>query len=1418
MTQKNHQGKHWLILFLISFFFYNGQGQTPIKPYFFGVNAWMPDTIGDVNNCASPPCIKYGKLHNNWQKVEDSKAQIVRYGGISPDKNKPTNYQYIRMIDSIRANGMEPIIQVPYWDGRWSATQAAAIVQYINVTRGKGIKYWVIGNEPDLKYGATNASHVAPYIKAFSSAMKAVDSTIKIIGPETAWFNQSIIDGLTQPGGTNDITGKDSNGRYYVDIISFHTYPMGDNNTSLPTRAQVISKLTSSGSFESDLTYLNGRLATANAYHNRTGTYALEAAVTEANVVYQNSSTDNVYGLGANSFLGAQFVSELYGISMNKGLVFVNLWSVIEGNSVPASLGFVDHYTGVKKPLYYHFKMMAENFKGNAITATDNQTNVKVFASKNGQQTSVMIMNQELSTNHIYALNLNTVAITGSQSLKMNVNAGINAQHTGTLQNQSSVLLQFDGAGNLTHQCVYSLSLHASSNLPPSCTNFTPTAPVDLVINTVSANTTSAQAGSTVSLSASVFNGGSSTASVSKVGFYLSSDSLLGNGDQLLTTINGAGLNASASALRQGTASIPTGVSAGNHFILAVADPLNEVSETNENNNVKSMIFTVLPNGGVDLVVQNAALSSTAVTAGATLTLTSTLFNAGALAGNSGKLGYYLSTDTILGTGDNLLAFAASQTLAANSGAQKSATVNLPGTLTPQFYYILFKADYASEVNETNELNNVSWVKIQVAAPLQPDLSVISVTTNPSAALAGATISVGANVLNAGLGTASLSGVGFYLSADSLYNAGDSFLGAAAGGSLNASGSALRQTTAVIPSGKTAGSYFILAVADHNNALAESNESNNVKVISFAVQAPQYVDLQIKNAAATSSSVQAGSVITVSAQLYNGGNAVASNARAGYYFSANNLFDNNDIFISAEAGQTINSTAGVVISENIAVPGAMAAGAHYILVVADHAGEISESDEQNNVSAIPFTVVAASFVDLQVNAASASATSAVAGNTVALNATVYNSGNATASVSTVGFYLSSDTMLSNGDDFLGFVSGNSLLANSVSQKNAVVTIPTSKTAGKYYILCAADHNNAIVEADENNNVMALSFSVGPDRSGYYPDLVVQSMSVSPGNIIAGDKISLNATIYNAGNIASQSSKLGYYLSSDTVFDSADTFLGFSMGNSLAAGTGAGRNLNYKTSVKQTPGLHYVLFFADHTTEVSESNEGNNIGFMPLMITARKQEVKLTRVSSSEKTMQGGKTYMFESSVSNLGNVESSVRVRYFLSADSVFDISDVLISETAYQNLAINNAEMEPVKGMIPANVFEGSYFVVGVADHNGEMPELDLGDNVLVTPVEIVSQLTGLSGEEADLSSLKIFPNPTAGHLNIMIGQGADERGGTQIELLDINGRQVFVSKVASFGNRQEIDLPSSLIDGIYILRIHFESGVVSRQILLGR
>jgi hypothetical protein len=444
----------------------------PISPHFAGINAWMPYQIGSH--------IYYGKLETKWAEVQASGAKIMRYGGngvdhhadplwVDPtDSSKSTLNQYVNLVDTMRSRGIEPVLQVPVYGSTYSASQAADIVRYVNITNSRAVKYWVIGNEPDLTSGAyayTTAAQVAGYIKPFASAMKAVDPSIKIIGPETAWYDETIINGLTSCNGSaDDVTGADINGHYYVDIISFHTYPF----SGAQTRAQVISSLMAANGFNDDLTALRARLDACDLYHGRTDDDALQIAVTEANVDYNNPTGDSVSGLGAKSFIGGQFWAELMGIAMQKGVDFVTFWSVIEGNE----LGYISGDGATLRPSYYHFQMVSQNFRGSSVTTTDNQTNVKAFGAADIDQVAVLIMNQDQSSSFNYTVRLDDTASSSLNALKINVDAGVAVEYNGTIATESSIVLIFDATGTLKKKIEYKLNGNANLGLAPTVTSY----------------------------------------------------------------------------------------------------------------------------------------------------------------------------------------------------------------------------------------------------------------------------------------------------------------------------------------------------------------------------------------------------------------------------------------------------------------------------------------------------------------------------------------------------------------------------------------------------------------------------------------------------------------------------------------------------------------------------------------------------------------------------------------------------------------------------------------------------------------------------------------------------------------------------------------------------------------------------------
>lgn len=125
--------------------------------------------------------------------------------------------------------GAEPLIHVRLPGG--SPAQAVALLNYTNQQKGYDVKYWAIGNEPNLYADKQtdepwDAAFFAAAWHCFALAMKAAEPSILLVGPE-----------ITQFVGTHDLTRSDEqqaaawmrtflevNGDL-VDIVSIHRYP-----------------------------------------------------------------------------------------------------------------------------------------------------------------------------------------------------------------------------------------------------------------------------------------------------------------------------------------------------------------------------------------------------------------------------------------------------------------------------------------------------------------------------------------------------------------------------------------------------------------------------------------------------------------------------------------------------------------------------------------------------------------------------------------------------------------------------------------------------------------------------------------------------------------------------------------------------------------------------------------------------------------------------------------------------------------------------------------------------------------------------------------------------------------------------------------------------------------------------------------
>jgi hypothetical protein len=498
-------GKKLLLALVACCVLLSASAQVSINPLFFGQNYWHP------NNLTS--------THANWTKVQNSGVKIMRLGGIEPNLGDATVSQppvtidqMLSMIDYARQRDIEPVIQVPLCPSEVLTSHpyaqpyahwlynARKMVYEINVVHKKNIKYWIIANEPDqpttVPWGysydtAPEAVEIAKYIREFSAAMKDADPTIKIIGPELSWAKPAVYDELLSNPSTNaasilgTIPTGAGTGLYYVDIVSYHLYP---SYTSMDEVIEFPSQKFVNGDpgfygltdfFNNSTTNAPSRninnLKIAITELDHTGSASESGTGVVHHEIVSQNNTFTGFSANGNSFVAGQWWIDIMANMLNSQsggkciADFLTFWSVQEGNTH----GYLHSANNEEKSKYWHFQMMANNFRGNFHMATvdlcpqvtgNNIKKVKAFGSQDDNQISVIIMNQS-STDQTFQMNFNNSNVYSS-GLDVNLRFNFNKNKSFTfgvggnnplfkVEANSTMLMTFNCSGDIVSMKKY---------------------------------------------------------------------------------------------------------------------------------------------------------------------------------------------------------------------------------------------------------------------------------------------------------------------------------------------------------------------------------------------------------------------------------------------------------------------------------------------------------------------------------------------------------------------------------------------------------------------------------------------------------------------------------------------------------------------------------------------------------------------------------------------------------------------------------------------------------------------------------------------------------------------------------------------------------------------------------------------------
>ena len=376
----------------------------------------------------------------------------------------------------------------------------------------------------------------------------------------------------------------------------------------------------------------------------------------------------------------------------------------------------------------------------------------------------------------------------------------------------------------------------------------------------------------------------------------------------------------------------------------------------------------------------------------------------------------------------------------------------------------------------------------------QPDLSISAsdMKITPTAYKGGDKITLSAKVANLGEVKATNIKVDFYFGGTKVYSKTIKSL------SPNAKSSVTYKYT--LPVNLT-GVVAFKAIADPDNAIQESNESNNSAEINANVN-QALIDLVIDSVKTSNAKPKVGQKVSIQVKVRNNGNTKAANAKLNVY-----LGDNQDVnapnFTTIISG--INKNAVSSKSFSWTIPNNIPGINYPIRVVVDPENSIAESNELNNNKTYLLNLTAP---DLTVELVNPSHSFMYFDSNEFVSLWIRNNNIMPVNNVKVGLYyylLSDPTNLTKiGEGTIG-----TLAKNQRSQINLSGNPPSLPVGSTIGFVVMVDHAGVIPESNEDNNTLNYTITVREKPHQLSCPCLFISVSDEDGNPLNGATVTLN---------------------------------------------------------------------------------------------------------------------------------------------------------------------------------------------------------------------------------------------------------------------------------------------------------------------
>ena len=829
----------------------------------------------------------------------------------------------------------------------------------------------------------------------------------------------------------------------------------------------------------------------------------------------------------------------------------------------------------------------------------------------------------------------------------------------------------------------------------------------DLIVQSPSVSDSSPDAGTPITLSATVRNQGSGPSDSTTLRYYQSADSSISSSDTAVGTDSVSGLSASGTSAEDISLTAPS--TPGTYYYGACVDSVSGESDAGNNCSGGVAVAVGTP-PAPDLVVDNATVSDSAPSAGASFILSATVRNQGSGPSDSTTLRYYRSTDAAITTGDTAVGTDSVGGLNASGTSPESISLTAPSTAGTYYYGACVDA-VSGESNTGNNCSAAVPVTVRAAPAEREALVALYEATGgsnwynnrnwlsnaPLGDWYGVDTDADGGVTSLNLRRNGLTGeippeLGDLTSLESLHLHDNDLSGCVpvALRGVAVRGARLPFCDALaggIPAAPAWIKYEHIDVSlapDHVNvwwaetpgaywyqtgklgevgapATATIDGETCGFIFEFFCGGPPY-KVRACNADGCSDWTHTLPLSPADVQYQRDGSTIvvswSSVTNADHYKVYHHNSDSSSCRLDSSGNpSSCEELTGAVVGTSFTHTNPDENANYYWVVACNSAGcsEIDSANPATFVGGLPAPASPPNQRYVWQGLTTVVSWDAVSG---ADHYTVYYDD-----------FFSSSCRLSSG----GSPSFCDELATNIRGTSYTHTSPDEDDNYYWVVAC---NSGGCSDIDSANSARFIDTRT--------PDLVVDTPTVSDDSPDAGERFTLRATVRNQGNGSSDSTTLRYYRSTDSTITTGDAEVGTDSVSSLSASRSGAESISL--TAPSAAGTYYYGACVDAVS--AESDTGNNCSTAVTVTVgaAPSPDLVVDAPTVSESAPMAGSSITLRVTVRNQGNGPSdSTTLRYYRSTDSTISSSDTAVGTDPVGALAASGSSPESIRLTAPS-------------------------------------------------------------------------------------------------------------------------------------